>query len=133
LAGAKLSSEGGIVQCSVIGWRDDACRLRKAVPKCLGTGAECQSVFRHFGTVGAEVSWGRSVSSPTRNALQQMDDQPFLSHMPLELRRPSGTWVTMKGEQASQGCPGGLTAMTPSPVVRARSNVKLWSHLCPTQ
>jgi len=36
LAGAKLSSEGGIVQCSVIGWRDDACRLRKAVPKCPG-------------------------------------------------------------------------------------------------
>ena len=33
---AKLSSEGSIVQCSVIGWRNDACRLRKAVPKCPG-------------------------------------------------------------------------------------------------
>ena len=82
MAGAKLSSEGGIVQCSVIGWRDDACRLRKAVPKCLGTGAECQSVFRHFGT-GAEVSWGQSVLGPkclvTNKKCPTADGRPAIS------------------------------------------------------
>jgi len=64
LAGAKLSSEGGIVQCSVIGWRDDACRLRKAVPN-------------------AKVSWGRSVLGPkclvTNKKCPTADGRPAIS------------------------------------------------------
>ena len=71
LLNGKLSSEGGIVQCSVIDWRDDACRLWKAVPKCLETlRHRCRSVLDTSAPVpkcfGAEVSWGQSVSSPSK-------------------------------------------------------------------
>jgi len=42
----------------VIGWRDDACRLRKAVPKCLA------EVSRDTSASSALRHWCRSVLGP---------------------------------------------------------------------